>query len=304
MKIPKIQGPKVRAPKIQPPPFLNNLYRDMRDRRLLLPAVALVVALIAVPMVLSSSSATTPPPPAPAAAASGSGHEAATSPAVLTEELGVTNYRKRLEQIKSKNPFRLHFTSQPKGAKSDTGSSGEASSTTTSSSTATSPTTSSTPIPTTPTTSDTPSTSPSDTGGSAPPQKPPEPTLYAFRVNVAFGIPGDVTRREGIKQGKFLPSQTKPMVAFIGGSEDLKHALFLVSDDVSSVSGDGRCVPGRNDCNLLRLTVGDEAKLTYAPEGDRAYKLKLLGIDLAPIKAKAAAKQGKRASLSALVSGG
>ena len=84
--------------------------------RLLLPALALIVAADRRPgLALSSSSATTPPPPAPAAA--GPAHEAATSPAVLTEQLGVTDYRKRLEQIKSKNPFRKHFTSVPKSAK-------------------------------------------------------------------------------------------------------------------------------------------------------------------------------------------
>ena len=109
VRTPRLKTPKINAPKVQTPAFLNNLYRDMRDRRLLLPALALVIAVIAVPAALSSSSATTAPPPAPAAA--GSAHEAATSPAVLTEQLGVTDYRKRLEQIKSKNPFRKHFTS-------------------------------------------------------------------------------------------------------------------------------------------------------------------------------------------------
>src|SRR6266571_5111065 len=83
--------------KIQTPAFLNNLYRDMRDRRLLLPALALIFALIAVPVALSSSSATTAPPPAPAATG-GSARDAATSPAVLTEQLGVTNYRQRLDR--------------------------------------------------------------------------------------------------------------------------------------------------------------------------------------------------------------
>jgi hypothetical protein len=287
--------------KIPIPPFLNNLYRDMRDRRLLVPALALIVGLIAVPLALSSSSATTPPPPA--AASSGSGHEAATSPAVLTEQLGVTNYRKRLEQIKSKNPFRLHFTSQPQGAGSDPSSSAATSSSATAtsgSSTAISPTTSSTSS--TPS-SETPSVSPPRTPTSTSPPKPPKPTVYVLRVDVAVGPPGDVLRRKGVEQGKFLPGENKPMAAFIGASENMKQALFVISDEVSSVSGDGRCLPGGNDCQILKLKVGDQAQLAYAPEGDRTYRLKLLGIDLAPIKAAAAGKQGKPASLSALVSG-
>ena len=36
--------------KLQTPALLSNLYRDMRDRRMLVPAIALVVALIAVPV--------------------------------------------------------------------------------------------------------------------------------------------------------------------------------------------------------------------------------------------------------------
>ena len=274
--------------KLQTPAFLNNLYRDMRDRRLLLPALALIVGLIAVPLALSSSSATTAPPPP--AAASGSGHEALTSPAVLTEQLGVTNYRKRLERLKSKNPFRLHFVSRPKGAKSDTSSSVEASSTAPSTSGASTPIA---PATSTASTSETPSTSPSEAPTStlpSKPAKPSEPVVYVFRTDVAFGAPGDVTRRKGVEQGTLLPRDTKPIVAFVGATENAKKALFLVSDDVSSVSGDGRCLPGRNDCQLLKLEVGDEAKLAYAPEGDRAYRLKLLAIDLAPLEAKAGAK--------------
>ena len=42
--------------KIHTPRLLSNLYRDMRDRRMLMPAIALVVALIAVPFVLGKSS--------------------------------------------------------------------------------------------------------------------------------------------------------------------------------------------------------------------------------------------------------
>ncbi len=86
------------------------------------------------------------------------------------------------------------------------------------------------------------------------------------------------------------------MFAFAAVAEDLEHALFLVSDDVSSVDGDGRCVPGPSNCRLLRLKVGQEAKLAYAPEGDRTYKLRLHGIDLVPFDASASDKRGKRGS--------
>jgi len=94
------------------------------------------------------------------------------------------------------------------------------------------------------------------------------------------------------------------MVAFAGATDDMKHGLFLVSDDVSSVTGDGRCVPRGSNCQFLRLRVGDEAKLAYAPEGDRTYKLKLIGIELAPVDAKAADRRGKRGSLAVFAAQG
>jgi hypothetical protein len=288
---------------IQTPPFLNNLYRDMRDRRLLLPALALVAALIAVPVALSRSSGTTASPgPAASMAGDGSGPEAATSPAVLTEQLGVTDYRKRLEELNSKNPFRQQFTAVPRSTRQGATSSGQTPST--GSSASSTPGASTSPTSSTSTTSAVPPTSPSDAPPSTAPPKPPKPTLYAFRADVAIGPPGELTRRKNVELGKFLPGDGKPMVAFTGASEDLKHGLFLVSDDVSSVSGDGRCVPGRGDCRLLRLKVGDEAKLAYAPEGDRSYKLKLLGIGLAQVDAKPAGERGKRASLSAVAAQG
>jgi hypothetical protein len=269
---------------------LNNLYRDLRDRRLLLPAVALLVALVVVPVALSDSSTTTTATPPPSAATTGSQKPIATEPAVLAEQLGVTDYQKRLKQLQSKNPFERQYVDAP----ADTGSAAS-----TASSAATSPsgatTTAGTSIPTSP---GPPMAPPSTSNSSAPtePSEPTEPTLYVFQVDVSIGIPGDLSRRKHVKLGSFLPSEAKPMVAFIGATQDSKHALFVVSDDITSVDTDGRCVPGENNCKLLRLKVGDEAKLLYAPEGDRTYKLRLHGIEIVKFDSDASAKHGKRAS--------
>ena len=65
--------------------------------------------------------------------------------------------------------------------------------------------------------------------------------------------------------------------------------------------------PGADNCRLLKLKIGDEAKLAYAPEADRTYKLRLHGIDLAPADAQAAEQARKarqRDSLFALAAQG
>ena len=290
MKIPGIKIPKVKtsrlktskinASRVQTPALLNNLYRDMRDRRLLLPALALVIAVIAVPAALSSSSATTAPPPAPVAA--GSAHEAATSPAVLTEQLGLTDYRKRLEQIKSKNPFRKHFTSLPKSAKLGIVPTGTTSSTTTTitgtGSSPAAPTATST-VPatggsSTPTGSSTPSAPSSE-----PPNETPNPTteLIQRRIDVKVGPQGDLQKRSGVKQLKMLPAPSTPVVVFLGTNEAGTRASFLVSTDVTAVSGDGSCLTTTSGCQFLTLKKGQLESFDYAPDA-LTYKLKLLAI--------------------------
>jgi len=267
--------------KIQTPAFLNNLYRDMRDRRLLLPVLGLIFALIAVPVALSSSSATTAAPPAPAAAG-GSARAAATSPAVLTQQLGVTNYRKRLEQIKSKNPFRMHFTSLPKSAKLGTISSGATSSTaTTIAGTGSSPeslSAASTVPATGGSTAPTGSTTPS-APSSEPPNETPKPTTEVIqrRIDIKVGPQGDLQKRTGVKQLNMLPSSSTPVIAFLGTNEGGNRAFFLVSTDVTAVTGDGACLRTTPSCQFLTLKEGQVESFDYAPD-TLTYRLKLLAI--------------------------
>ena len=91
---------------IRPPQFLNDVYRDLRDRHLLLPAIALVVALIAVPVLLKSKDE-----PAPqAAVVVDRGSDSELTAAVLADNsVSVRNYKKRLAALKSTNPFKPAF---------------------------------------------------------------------------------------------------------------------------------------------------------------------------------------------------
>jgi hypothetical protein len=74
-----------------------------------------------------------------------------------------------------------------------------------------------------------------------------------------------------------LPTKGKPVVTFLGASEDAEEALFLVSRDVDSVKGDGRCVPNHSSCQYLVMKPGDKANFHYAPNGKR-YNLLLVDV--------------------------
>jgi len=261
---------------VRTPQLLTDLYRDLRDRRLLVPALALVAALIAVPMALSSSATPSPTAPVTAPAASAPGEETAAEPAVLTRQLGVTDYRKRLERLKGKNPFRQQFTlpevtskvqqsslNEPSGVTTSGGGSTSTSSTDQTASTAT----------TSPETTTSPSSEPS--GGA---QKPTTTTeVILRRIDVKVGPEGDLVKETGVKQLKMLPSSTTPVVIFLGTSESGGRAFFLVSSDVTAVSGDGACLATTPTCQVLTLKVGETASFDYAPD-TLTYKLRLLAI--------------------------
>jgi hypothetical protein len=264
--------PKAAKTQVRVPRAVEDLYRDMRDRRLLLPALALVVAIVAVPILL-----TTPkePAPAPAAFQPPEGSEA-VAPAVLAEEeVGVRDYRKRLDELKSKNPFADSFN--PPSESGDSSSGGELvdpASTSPTSPVPTSSTSSSDAVDTSQSSGDASATadSSSDDGSGD------EILILAPRVDVhagKFGKPRDI---EGVETGDLLPSRkTAPVVMLVGVSDDLKFATFLVSDDVTETNGDGSCRPGRNDCEFLRLAEGEKRTFVYGSQ-ERKYVVKVTDI--------------------------
>lgn len=280
----------------RPPKFLENLYRDMRDRRLLLPALALIVALLAVPMLLKSQSSTTAPPAS--ATTAGDGGPSAAEPAVVTKPVGITNYRKRLDQLNSKNPFHQQYTSVPSGAKLKTTlPSGTPSTSTSSGSTSTSTSTGSSTLPVPPVTGGTNSTTSSPPISSTPSPSPspsppatvqvPHPTfhLYTYRASVKVGQPNKLADRPEVKRLALLPSKNRPIATFLGVSEDAKEAIFFVSADVDSVTGDGRCLPKRSACQYVVMKPGDKVSFHYTPNGNR-YNLILTDVHVAEISHK------------------
>jgi hypothetical protein len=255
---------------LKTPQFATDLYRDLRDRRLLPVAAVLLVALVAVPVALSET--TEPAPPVPAAVPT---EATAAEPAVMVEQVGIRNYRERLERFKSKNPFRQHFnlpeatTSAlevvPAGGGVDGGSAAEASSTSApTSGGGTTTTTVTTPAP-----------------------PPREPTLhaYTYTLDVKVGVPGDLEEKPKVERLSFLPSNANPLLVYLGASVDGKDALFLVSDDVSSVTTDGECMPDIADCVYLTLHAGQSADLVNSLD-TLTYRIKLLSIDQKRVKSQ------------------
>ncbi|MDQ3727976.1 MAG: hypothetical protein M3355_00140 [Actinomycetota bacterium] len=261
MKMPELPKRTPKAPSagrgssIQPPAFVTDLFKDMRDRRLIIPAIALLIAIIAVPVVLSTSADPFVPPPPLAI----DPDAAAVEPGVLAvQEVGVRDFRERLDALKRKNPFGDRF--EPKAPTSGTGGElvdpVEVSGTGGGAGGSTGATVPAGEIaPTTPQSSDPPQ-----------PVTPPEPFVLVPRVNVEVGVVDRDRRetRENVKSGDLLPSKQAPTAMYLSNTNDSEFAEFLVSRDVERINGEGECKPGRNRCEFLRLADGESAYLRFA----------------------------------------
>jgi hypothetical protein len=297
---PELKMPKLKGGELKVPPFLSDLYWDLRDRRLL-PVVALVlVAIVAAPFLLGGGSDENAAPSIGPIEGTTASKPTLT---VVQAEPGLRNYKKRLRRRRPSDPFRPRFTAPMlHGAKlqstSTTSSTpSTSSSTTTKGSPGTGSATSNSqpaPSPNSPPATTAPggptenAGPPHNTGSPHNTGKPEGLVYYAFAIDV------QVTKIESKKGGGTektgptmhhgvlpptpLPGAKAPVVTYIGVSPKTHKPLFVVSPDVSSVYGEGKCVAGTDTCQVIELEQGFPETFLYG-ENDVRYKINVVKIE-------------------------
>lgn len=266
----KLDTSRLRTSKAAMPKLATDLWSDLRQRRLLPLVALLVVAIVATPFLLAGSgeksdSAT------PADLPLGGAPTRPASLAVVTEDPGLRDYRRRLGRLSPKNPFRRHFVG-PRVAGADLGGAGAAT-TTVKTTGGDAANLTSTPTSTSTTVGSAPVNSAGGVGEDGDPTTVKlEPTYVTYEVDVRVGKPGEMTLRRGIPELTTLPSKKNQAAVFIGASGGGDRALFLISSDVSSVFGDAKCGFGDAQCQLLELEPGFPVTLVYGA-GDRRYTI-------------------------------
>lgn len=257
----------------QSPEFLTDLYRDLRDRRLLSVALVLVLGIVIVPIALSSSSSSPPPPAAPAAGVTAGA--SANEITVVANNPGLRDYRKRLKALSKKDPFKQQFTAPPKSARLAPPSPSLAASS--------GPESTPEPAPSSGGGGSSQAT-PASSGGALPKVKTitkvrtKTKTKYAtYKVKAKVGEAGNLVARESLQTFSLLPSDAVPVLSYVGVSEDAKKAVFMVSSSVLSVTGDGVCLLGLNGCGMLVLKPGQGQQFLWSD--GRTYGIELVKIE-------------------------
>ncbi|HEU4739709.1 MAG TPA: hypothetical protein VFS54_11615 [Solirubrobacterales bacterium] len=290
----KLKGPDLKMPELKVPGFVSDLYYDLRDRRLL-PLVAFVlVAIVAVPFLLSGGSSESGPPRIEPPVNDSANASQLT---VVKATPGLRDYRKRLQARSAKDPFKGP-EAKPNVSAAELGTEGDngfESSEVTSSSTSTTTSSAGTTTETRKTTKDedgtvtteTETKTKTDESDSSAEGPPGEITLFAFAIDVRIkktttaadgsAKSSDPETRSRVLSPAPLPGQKTQVVTYAGISPKTKNALFLVSDEVTSIFGEAKCLSGDQTCQLLEVEKGMPLTFVYGPGGAR-YKITVLKI--------------------------
>jgi hypothetical protein len=244
--------------------FAGDVVYDLRQRNLLLPVVALLIALVAVPVLIAKGGSDGSAGPFGFGTTSAQSSPE-TENAVVAYHPGVRNPKKRLSHLSAKDPFTQQYTNAPASSDSSSVDSlAQALGNSTSGTTGVGGG----------------STGSGGSGGGKSPGKVThthKTTYFWWESDVQVGEAGtQLAELDNVKPFQFLPSPEKPVLTYIGtvgGSQ----AVFLVSNDVSSIGGEGTCFPSVDACQLLGLNAGKGADLIYGPDG-KTYHVQVLRV--------------------------
>jgi len=290
--------------------LVTDVWYDLREKRLWPVAVALLIALIALPIVLvkPASEKTTVP----------TAVEPAEVPGILVASTAEGNTDdSRLEVFNPKNPFKplvaiedLDRVARPgpssaaggdgsnspaggvgSGTGSGVGSSGSGDGAATSGLADATPDSGGS------------GSSPGsggakpDSGGRAPDSgdspTPAPPTTYTYTVDLRFGERSNPATRRGVQRLEPLPNDRNPLLVFLGVTADTKGAVFLVNSRLDQ-EGEGDCQPSNKACTFLELRDKDlfDEHLFLDRETGKVYYLQLQRINR--VSVETAARQAAR----------
>jgi hypothetical protein len=279
--------------------FLLDLWQDLREKRLAPVAVVLLLGLVAVPVLLAKPAKD--PGPAPVAVAPKPADREALA-ALTKVKLGADEVGKgsTLGVFDPDNPFK-----PPKGAmkKVTDGTSGAGPDTGGPSSTAGGGS---------PTTPDTDTTG--GGGGVTSPGAPLVPTnpgtgggggvgttttVYKFVVDLTFTANGRTRHIKSMEKLDMLPSDSSPLLIFMGVTAKGGDAVFLV-DSTLEAAGEGHCKPSESECAFAYIGAG--SRYMFTDQDGNSYTIKIDEIRKVKVGASgSSAKSAKGAKAHAAV---
>jgi hypothetical protein len=246
--------------------FFADIVYDLRSRGLLPVVILLVIAMVAVPILITRGGGSSTSGSLQPTAATAKTPPEAERAVVSYAPPGLRDYKKRLDGLTAKNPF--DQPSAPAAAAASQLNSTVTTPTVTGSSTSSSP----------PSASTSPSASTGNGSVSGSSGSGGSTVHRYFYYSVADLSVGDASqplqRHKHLQPFSPLPDQVAPVMIYLGSSLDGKRAYFSISRSAGQLMGPGTCVPSPTDCSLLVLGRGQVEDVVYSLDG-KTYRVKI-----------------------------
>ena len=306
------KGPELKLSELKVPDFLYDLFYDLKERHLLPLVALLIVAMIGAPIYFKSSTKSEPEPAATAPGTTATQTSTAADGETLVvarSEPGLRDYRRRLKNYRALDPFEQRGAEEASAAAAE-GSGGEGSTTVAPvEATVVGEETSGVaeaPVESTPYESGSFESGPTESGSTGSSGGKTRTRYANDSIDVRIvTVPPHSTEEKKAARAKpqaqvrrnlpeltMLPTRKTPAATYIGLSNDGKKALFVVSSDVLSLFGEGKCVIGSQTCQLLALEPNLPETFVYGPQ-EHTFRIELLKIE------KTYASKPRRATLGA-----
>jgi hypothetical protein len=278
--------------------FLLDLWHDLQQKRLWPVAAALVIGLVAVPVILAKPAAEPAAPSVPPAASAEDREQlAALTKVKLGEEqvgkgstLGVFDpsdpFKPPKGAVASDEPAGSDVGPSPSGdagPAGDTGSGGAG--------------------PVGDTGGGGGTTGGGDTGGDTGGGDTggdnggggTTTTIYKYVVDVTFEANGRTRRIKGLEKLDMLPNESSPLLIFLGVTPKGSDAVFLV-DSTLEAAGEGRCKPSGSECAFAYIGAGSEH--VFSEEDGDTYTVKIDEIRKVRVDTSDQSAKGAKANAS------
>jgi hypothetical protein len=117
-------------------------------------------------------------------------------------------------------------------------------------------------------------------------------------VDLTFTANGRTRRIKGMEKLDMLPSQSSPLLIFMGVTPKGSNAVFLV-DSTLEAAGEGKCKPSASECAFAYIGAGSEYIFTE-DDGD-SYTVRIDEIRKVKVGASANSAKAKGAKAHAAV---
>jgi hypothetical protein len=274
--------------------FLEDLWQDLREKRLWPVAVALAVALVAVPVLLKKPFQAPPPatPLAQSAADQSLQHQAKV---VLANQ---ESNGSRLNLFNPSDPFRApasaHKKTDSSGVTSASGG-GLSSTANQAASTGSGSTLNGGGGSLTPSSGGGGGgfSGGGTTGGGSIPKSKTKVTKFTFVIDVTYKHNGHTRKEKGMTALEMLPNSSSPLLVFLGVDSKATNAVFIVDSSLKPAPlSEGKCKPSTDNCNFLYLGAGNEEVFTTSD--GQTYSLQIDGIRRVKVKSKSAKASSKK----------